>query len=67
MSNSAEKLYTLVDVARMLGVQRRTVRYWVVTGKLPAMKRKPSRGYPWLVCESDLEKFKEDRENGNRR
>ena len=66
MINTAERVYTLLEVADILGLQVRTVRHWVVTGRLPAFKRKPSQGYSWLVREEDLKSFMEVRKDVNK-
>ncbi len=58
-------MFKLIDVAKIMGVPVRTVRWWVTHGKLTAVKQKPSQGYPWLVSEKDLKQFMEDKNGKN--
>lgn len=47
------KTYTLVEVAEILKVTRRTVYNYIKAGKLPAVKV----GYQWRVTEQALKDF----------
>lgn len=52
MNNEVEKHYNLLQSAELLGIKVRTVREWVRTGKLKAMKYSGSR--MWFVPESEI-------------
>ncbi len=52
-------LYDVEDVARLLGVSIRTVRYWIQTKQLRASKL----GKRWKVDHDDLADFVNSRQN----
>ena len=47
------KTYTMTEVAELLGVTYRTIRSYVMTGKLKAVKI----GGMWKISEDNLRKF----------
>ena len=51
-----EKAYNLVQVAEMLGMKVRTVRQWIVDGKINA--RKIAGGRKWVVTESEIKRLR---------
>ena len=53
------RFYYLDDLAAKFQVNERTVRRWIKSGKLSAMKW----GGRWLIAESDIEEFIEQRLN----
>jgi len=52
-------LYDVEDVARLLGVSIRTVRYWIQTKQLRASKL----GKRWKIDHDDLADFVNSRQN----
>jgi len=50
-----EKAYSLNEVAQLLGIAVRTVRYWVHTGKINA--RKITGTNRWIVMESEVKRL----------
>lgn len=56
--------YELHVAAQMLGRKVRTMRYWLSTGKLNAIKS--PTGYRWLVSHEEIERLKGEAENGNK-
>ena len=50
-----ENGYNLNEVARMLGVQVRTVRSWVHSGKIKAQKIAGTKR--WIVLESEVKRL----------
>ena len=56
--------YELHVAADMLGKKVRTVRYWVSTGKMKAIKS--LTGYRWLVSADEIERLKGEGENDNK-
>ena len=55
-----ERCYNLNEVATLLGVKVRTLRWWISTGKLKAFKLAGTNR--WAVAESEIERLqrKED-------
>ena len=52
---------TVKQVSEMLGVNVRTIRYWIEEGRLPnAVKIDDRRTSPYLIPVSDLEAFLEE-------
>lgn len=56
--------YELHVAADMLGKKVRTVRYWVSTGKMKAIKS--LTGYRWLVSADEIERLKGEEQHGNK-
>lgn len=50
-----EKAYNLLEAANLLGMKVRTVRQWVVEGKIKA--NKISGGRKWLIMESEIRRL----------
>ena len=50
---SIQKMFSLSEVASIIGVTHRTLQSWVKDGKLPAVKV----GAKWRVKESDLQRI----------
>lgn len=50
-----EKAFDLVKVAEMLGIKARTVRQWIISGKIKA--KKISGGRKWVVMESEIKRL----------
>jgi excisionase family DNA binding protein len=55
-----EPLYTVDDIAKMLNVHPETVRNWIKTGQLRAIKLGGAAGY--RISQSAYEQFLRDRE-----
>lgn len=51
-----ERAFNLNEVAELLGMQVRTVRYWVRIGKISAKKVVGSRR--WIVMESEIKRLR---------
>ena len=51
-----EKAYDLLEVASLLGMKLRTVRQWVLEGKIKA--KKISGGRKWVVLESEIKRLR---------
>lgn len=51
-----ERYYNLNETATLLGIKVRTVREWVHTGKIQAVKYPNSR--PWYVPESEIARIR---------
>lgn len=56
-----EKGYNLNEVAELLGLKVRTVRQWVVDGKIKATKIPGSKR--WIVMESEVRRLQNGDEN----
>lgn len=52
-----KKRYLIKDVARILGVTRRSIYNWEKAGKIPRVERDPMSGYR-IYTEEDLKKLK---------
>ena len=52
------EFYTIRMAAKIVGHPVRTVRYWVVTGKIKAVKS--ANGRQWLIPRSEIERYVED-------
>lgn len=53
-------MYTLRQVAKILGMKVRTVRNYVMFGKIKAVKNET--GYRWLVSEEEVERMKSEKD-----
>jgi len=54
-----EKMYTSGQVARLLGVRRHNVKYWMWSGKISVSKIPlPKGGYRYGIGESEIRRFK---------
>lgn len=51
-----EKAYDLLDAASLLGMKVRTVRQWVLEGKIKA--KKISGGRKWVIMESEIKRLR---------
>lgn len=51
-----EKAYDLLDAASLLGMKVRTVRQWVLEGKIKAQKI--SGGRKWVIMESEIKRLR---------
>jgi len=49
-----EKFYRISDVEKMLSVSKSTLKRWIKSGKIKAVRF----GNPWKISESALEEFK---------
>lgn len=59
-SSNNERHYKLNDLEKLLGVSRRTLKRWIYTGKLAAVKLgSEDGGTPWYVSESALTAFRQ--------
>jgi excisionase family DNA binding protein len=56
-----EALHTVEDVARLLGVHPETVRNWIKSGELRAIKLGGAAGY--RISDSALQEFLKKRES----
>lgn len=56
--------YELHVAADMLGKKVRTVRYWISTGKMKAIKS--LTGYRWLVSADEIERLKGEGKDDNK-
>lgn len=52
-----KKLYIIQDVARILGVTKRSIYNWEKAGKIPKAKRDPMSRYR-IYTEDDLKKLR---------
>lgn len=52
--------YTIRKAAQLIGHPVRTVRYWVVTGKIKAIKDPFLNKRRWLIPCSEIERYVED-------
>lgn len=52
--------YTIRKAAQLIGHPVRTVRYWVVTGKIKAIKDPFLNKRRWLIPRSEIERYVED-------
>ena len=50
-----QEFYNLDEVAKVLGVKVRTVREWVIRGKIKGRKLPPSRR--WFVTAKEMERI----------
>lgn len=58
MKNAKERIYSVVDVADLLGVTPRTVRRYIKRGELRAVALSSShRASFYVIFQSDLEEF----------
>lgn len=53
-----KKRYLIQDVARVLGVTKRSIYNWEKAGKIPKARRDPMSRYR-IYTEEDLQKLKE--------
>jgi putative resolvase len=53
MSDDVERQYKLVEVQKILGVSRATLKRWIYDGKMKAVKI----GAHWRVSESEVRRF----------
>jgi len=60
-----ERIFTVEEVAKALSVHPETVRNWIKSGQLRAMKLGGSAGY--RIPESAFEEFRREREEAARR
>lgn len=51
-----EKAYDLAQAAKMLGMKMRTVRQWVIDGKIKATKI--TGGRKWVITESEIKRLR---------
>lgn len=51
-----EKMYTLRQTSELLGVTVRTLRDWIVKGRLHAVKHE--QGKKWVVAETEIIRIK---------
>lgn len=56
-----ERGYNLIQTADLLGIQVRTVREWIKTGKMKANKIAGSKR--WIVMESEIRRLQGADEN----
>lgn len=56
--------YELHVVAKLLGKKVRTIRYWVQTGRIKAIKN--LTGYRWLVSQEEINRIREEMDNANK-
>lgn len=50
-----EKMYNTRKVSKLLDISERTVRYWISTGKIHAVKY--SGSHRWHVPEAEIERI----------
>jgi excisionase family DNA binding protein len=54
-----EKYYVIAEIEEMLKASNSTVKRWIASGKLRAVKfGEDVKGNPWRISESALEDFK---------
>lgn len=51
-------MLTIQDASKILGVAVRTIRFWIQTGKIKAVKNET--GYKWLISMEEVERIKND-------
>jgi DNA-binding transcriptional MerR regulator len=54
MNQGIPRHFRTVEVARMLGVTKRTLNRWIASGRIPAPERHPENGYH-LWTSNDLQ------------
>ena len=52
-------MLTVRAVAALIGCTPQTVRNWIRSGRLPAVRRHGTPGGAWLIAEDDLAAFQE--------
>ena len=52
-----EKSYTIKEVALLLGVKVRTIREWIKTGKIHAIKYGKTKKSAWYILEHEIERI----------
>jgi len=58
MTNTNKNRYTAQQVARILGIYKRTLFNWEKSGKIPPAKRDPMNNYRYYTAE-DIEYLRE--------
>lgn len=56
MMRENEKFYNLRKTSELLGIKVRTLRDWIVKGKIVAIKY--PNGRKWFVSENEIERLK---------
>jgi predicted site-specific integrase-resolvase len=51
MTEEGERFFNTIQAGRAINVRPSTIRYWILTGKLPAEQ---INGWQWSIREADL-------------
>lgn len=49
-------MFTIQEASKILGVAVRTIRFWIQTGKIKAVKNETN--HKWLISEEEVERVK---------
>jgi excisionase family DNA binding protein len=58
MTTTVDRPYTTTEVATLLGVHKKTVRRWLLTGRLRGFKLPGAGQQHWYVTTSEIERLR---------